>query len=44
VLGKNGEPKAGVDVALWVKVNSIKDEQTFTLTTDKEGRLSLGAL
>jgi len=44
VLGKNGEPKEGLQMNLNFNSKNIDNELTTSLETDKEGKISLGQL
>lgn len=44
MLGKNGEPKAKVDISLTLSINNVKKPHQVTLMTDSEGKINLGLL
>jgi hypothetical protein len=44
VIGKNGEPKENMVVTVTLAHSTIRDNLTFTLQTDKSGKVKLGNL
>jgi hypothetical protein len=44
VLGKNGEPKSGIELSLNLRLKEINEDIVSVLTTDNEGKVSLGSL
>ena len=44
LLGKNGEPKPGVDVNINFTIKYVNSEKTVTLTTNADGKVILGHL